>query len=221
MAHWVGAQGQVKLAKNSKTSPHYDVTLRKTLPTLRRKWRTWDLKGIGLRSDPHLWSRIFDNDWKGTIPWESGRNGTLRKFNVPHFATKCAVAKFLKSWMSSNFSKLKDTSWSASAICPEISHKYWRGTCPAGCTQRKTAQTPSKAQVGWLHLRTRLVPSRCWAFRIIWDCCWPWGISSPSSVAAPAIFPGGETSIKMNEWINIFIIRFTLALLLLCFCTGF
>ena len=28
MAHWVGAQGLVKLAKNAKTSPHYDVTPR-------------------------------------------------------------------------------------------------------------------------------------------------------------------------------------------------
>jgi len=30
MAHWIGAQGQVKLAKNSKTFPHYDVTPRKS-----------------------------------------------------------------------------------------------------------------------------------------------------------------------------------------------
>jgi len=29
MAHWVGAQGLAKLAKNAKTSPHYDVTQRK------------------------------------------------------------------------------------------------------------------------------------------------------------------------------------------------
>jgi len=29
MAHWIGAQGQVKLSKNVKTSPHYDITPRK------------------------------------------------------------------------------------------------------------------------------------------------------------------------------------------------
>jgi len=29
MSHWVGAQGQVKLAKNAKTSPHFDVSRRK------------------------------------------------------------------------------------------------------------------------------------------------------------------------------------------------
>ena len=29
MAHWVGPKSQVNLAKNSKTSPHYDVTPRK------------------------------------------------------------------------------------------------------------------------------------------------------------------------------------------------
>ena len=29
MAHWVGAQGRVNLAKKAKTSPHYDVTPRK------------------------------------------------------------------------------------------------------------------------------------------------------------------------------------------------
>ena len=29
MVHWVGAQGLLKLAKNAKTSPHYDVTPRK------------------------------------------------------------------------------------------------------------------------------------------------------------------------------------------------
>jgi len=29
MAHWVGAQGLVKLAKKAKTSPHYGVNPRK------------------------------------------------------------------------------------------------------------------------------------------------------------------------------------------------
>ena len=29
MAHWVGTQGQVKLAKNARTSPHYDIAPRK------------------------------------------------------------------------------------------------------------------------------------------------------------------------------------------------
>jgi len=29
MAHWVSAQGQVKLANNAKTSLHYDVISRK------------------------------------------------------------------------------------------------------------------------------------------------------------------------------------------------
>jgi len=41
MAHWVGAQGLVKLAKNAKKSPHYDVTPRK--PKIQNENKFFDL----------------------------------------------------------------------------------------------------------------------------------------------------------------------------------
>jgi len=46
-----------------------------------------------------------------------------------------------------------------------------------GYTHGKAAQRSSKVQVAWLHLPC-LIPSCCGASRFIWDCCWPWVISS-------------------------------------------
>ena len=75
----------------------------------------------------------------------------------------------------------------------------------AGYTQGKAAQTSSKGHVEWLHLQPSLVPSWCGANRIIWNCCWPWGISSPPRLRPSWVttLPGGKAGRKMNEKMNI------------------
>ena len=65
----------------------------------------------------------------------------------------------------------------------------------------KAAQSSSKDQVAWLHLWPCLVPSWCGDSRTVWNCCWSWGISSPSRAAAPATLPKGKAGTKMSEWI--------------------
>ena len=60
---------------------------------------------------------------------------------------------------------------------------------PAGYTHRKTTKRFPKDQVEWLHLRPCMAPSWCWDSRTTWDCCWPWGISSPPRDVAPRPSP--------------------------------
>jgi len=58
---------------------------------------------------------------------------------------------------------------------------------PAAYTHGKVPQKLSKGHVGWLCLWPCLVPSWRGASRIIWNYCWPWGVSSPPVVAVPAL----------------------------------
>ena len=64
----------------------------------------------------------------------------------------------------------------------------------------KAAQSLSKDQLAWLHLRPCLVPSWCGASRNIWDCCWSWGILGPHRAAPPATLPKRKPGVKMNEY---------------------
>jgi len=71
----------------------------------------------------------------------------------------------------------------------------------AVCTHGKAAQSSTKEQVEWLHLRPCLVPSWRGVSRTIWDCCWFWGVSSPPRAGAPATLPKGKPGTAMNEWV--------------------
>ena len=66
--------------------------------------------------------------------------------------------------------------------------------CPAGYTQGKVAQRSWKDQVMWLHL-----PSWCGASSNIWDCYWPWGISSLLGLLPPRLSPEDKRVWKSNE----------------------
>ena len=65
--------------------------------------------------------------------------------------------------------------------------------------RRGAAQSLSKDQVEWLHLRPCLVPSWCGSSRTTWDCCWSWGIFGHPGAAAPATLPKGN---RARKWVN-------------------
>jgi len=74
--------------------------------------------------------------------------------------------------------------------------KVWRCDCTPFTPASHTSS--STDQVEWLHLRPCLVSSWCGASRIIWNCCQPWGISSPPRAAAPTTFHRGKAGLKMK-----------------------
>jgi len=61
-----------------------------------------------------------------------------------------------------------------------------------------SVQWSSKDQLAWLHLWSCLVPSSCGASGIIWNCCWPWGVSSLPRAAAPSTLSRS----KAGMWIE-------------------
>ena len=72
-----------------------------------------------------------------------------------------------------------------------------------GPARRTTALRSSNKFVERLHLQTCLVTSWCGAGRTIWNCCWPWGIASPSKAVAPWHSPKEKWAKKwINDWIN-------------------
>jgi len=113
--------------------------------------------------------------------------------------TKCAAVKFVKPWMSSHISELRDPSYVGLAMCQNVPWKNGEASASA-YTHGKAAQRLSKDQVEWLHLWTWLVPSWCGASKNIWDCCWSWGILGLPRAASPAILLRGKLCIKMNEY---------------------
>ena len=107
--------------------------------------------------------------------------------------------KLAKPRVSSHFSELTDPSYVSSSMCPGYpAIKFGRPgyslhplESGADFVQGPGAMTTSP---------TSLVPSRCGASRTIWDCSWPWSISSPPMAAAPATLPKGKPGTWMNEW---------------------
>ena len=66
---------------------------------------------IGLGSDPHLWPRILNIDWKNIISGTSSRDGSFG------WSTRCDTSRqlpavtFIKPWMQSHFSGSRDLSY--------------------------------------------------------------------------------------------------------------
>jgi len=81
--------------------------------------------------------------------------------------------------MSSKFCEWRNLSCAGSAISPECS----RQVLLAISTSKQSRVLPKTME--WLHLRRCLVPFSRRARRTTWDCCWPWGVSSPPTAAAP------------------------------------
>ena len=124
-----------------------------------------------------------------------------KEFTAWHYATKWAAVKFVIPWMSRHFSsESRDPSCIGSASVQNDPVKTG-GAIPASYTNGNAARRSENVQVKRRHLRPCLVLSWCGADRrTIWDCCWPWGVSSPLMAAAPAT-PRGKTGMETNEWI--------------------
>jgi len=86
--------------------------------------------------------------------------------------------------------------------CVQNAQRKADESSPAGYTHGKATQGSSKDQVEWLHLQPCLGSSRCGKSRIIWNCCWAWGISSPPTTAASATLPRGTVGVEINEWLK-------------------
>jgi len=59
MTNWVGAQGQVNLAKKAKTSPHCDITHRK--PTLKTK-KNFHVKYKTCAESVEVWTKVAESE---------------------------------------------------------------------------------------------------------------------------------------------------------------
>jgi len=93
--------------------------------------------------------------------------------------------KFAETSMLNYFSsESRVPNYVGSAMCPDCHTKDWRGK-PFWLNPRESRPEVVQGQGGVrLHLRPCLVPSSCGASRITWNCCWPWGISSPPGTVA-------------------------------------
>ena len=133
------------------------------------------------------------NFWHATSSMGSGGSSRCNTS-----AKKCSAVKFVKPWMLNYFSESRGPSYTLIPTWTQDDPWSTVEASPAGHTHGKVAQRSSKDQVEWLHLRSCLVLSWCGANRNIWNCCWPWGISSPPRVAAPASLPKEKAGVKMN-----------------------
>jgi len=131
------------------------------------------------------------------------RWNVCEEFSVWHFVTKSTGLKSVKPSMStSHFPESRDPSYVNSAMWPECPEKDWgsKSFRLQSGTHGKTAQSSSKDQMAWLHLRPCLVPPWCGASRTIWDFCWSRGILGPHRATAPATLPKRKPGVKMNEY---------------------
>jgi len=103
--------------------------------------------------------------------------GFFRWVHGVHFATTWATVKFVNPWMLAHFSESKHLNYIDLAMCPECSKKI-QAASSSGYTRGKAAQKSSQDQVVWLHLRPGLFQFQCGASKTIWDCGWPWRITS-------------------------------------------
>ena len=124
---------------------------------------------------------------------QAAQMGFCKESRVWHFATKCAVLKFVKPWMSSHFSESRD-SCVGSDVWPEWPRKDWRGKWGPP----RTKWRDRISDFPWSRLGVE--PEE-----FIWDCCCPWRncISNPPGAAAPAILPRQKADMKMNDFRNI------------------
>jgi len=117
------------------------------------------------------------------------------EFTVWHFVIKSTGLKCVKPRMSSHFSESRNPSYVSSANSPEAPGRNGE-LSPSGYILHhgKAAQSLSKNQFSWLHLRAFLFSSWCWASRNIFlDCYWSWGISGRLGAAAAATLPKGRS----------------------------
>ena len=121
------------------------------------------------------------------------------EFTLWHVATKCAVMKLAKTWMTTTSPPIREIPAMLVRPCVQNVPGKIGEASPAGYTHAKAARSSPKDQVEWLHLRPCLVPSWCRASRTIWDFCWPWGISSPPMATGLATLARGKTGTKMNN----------------------
>ena len=141
------------------------------------------------------------NDWKSAISSTNGGDGIFRRIHCVNFATKYVTVKFVKSWISSNFLLLMERfqlRW-FDHVTRMLHERLKRHVHLA--TRKGKPPDPNVAQGpgGVIHVRPCLVPSFCGTSRTLWDCCWPWRISSPLNATALITLPRRKTGWKMNE----------------------
>jgi len=131
-------------------------------------------------------------------------------FTVWHFATNWAAVKFAKLSLSNRFSESRDPSDVGSATCAKCPVKDWQGKS-CWLHPRETTKRSSKDQMERMYLRPCSVSSWCWASRNIWDCCWPWGISSPPRAACPRTLPWKNVGV-LAWWFATYNVEFVIAI---------
>jgi len=125
------------------------------------------------------------------------------EFVVWHFATKCAIVKFVKPWMSSHFCESRDLSYIGLVMCAECRREDWRGKA-CWLHLRDGGPEVVQGQRGVITHPTLLGPV---LFSIhsktMWDCFWPCGVSSPPEAVCPATLPKGKAGMKMKQKMKI------------------
>ena len=127
-----------------------------------------------------------------------------------HFATKCAAVNSQSFQCRTTSANLEIPATLTRSSVQNAPGKIGE-VSPAGYTHGKRPRGSSKDQMECIYLWPCLVPSWCWASRNIWDCCWPWGISSPPRAAGPRTLPWRKVGV-VAWWFATYNVEFVIAI---------